>query len=77
MDIEKYIKKHASQDSEHDRAYAAALKIAYESNKNLSEKELLIRQPIVRALYAKHGNSHQNTAMCCVIYELLKEIKRA
>ena len=73
MDIEKYIEKHASKDSEHDRAYAAALKIAYEQNKNLSKEKLLISQNIARSLYARNGNSHQNTAMCCIIYELLKE----
>lgn len=76
MDIEKYIKENAPNDDQHDRAYAAALKDAYEKNKDLSKEELLFRQNFARELYRRDGNSHINTARCCIIYELLRDKKR-
>ena len=72
MDINKFIEKNAGGDSEHDKAYAKALKNAYDFNKNLSKEGLLFNQQMGRDLYARYG-THKNTAMCVITYELLKE----
>jgi hypothetical protein len=73
MDINKYIKQVASDDNEHDKAYATALKSAHQSNKDKSKKELIEYQKVARAFYARGGSTHTNTARCTIIYELLKQ----
>jgi hypothetical protein len=75
MNIDAFIKQNAGNDDEHDKAYATALKAVYEATKDLTKEELLFRQEYARSLYARDGNTHRNTALCVIIYELLKEKK--
>lgn len=73
MDIQKYIKQEAPNNDKHDKAYAKALKIAYDINHKSSKQELIEYQKLARAMYARNGATHQNTARCMIVYELLKE----
>lgn len=73
MDIEKLVRVEAKNDTEHDKCYAAALRGAYDVYKEMSKKELLEWQSLVKIRYGKQGPTHKNVASCVVIYELLKE----
>jgi len=73
MDIEKLIKRDAYKDNEHDKAYAKAIRSIYELIKNNSKDELLFYQKYARDAYARNSNTHENTARCMVVYELLKQ----
>lgn len=73
MNIDKLIKRIASGTNEHDMTYAKALRVVYELIKNNSKDELIFYQKFARDVYAKDGNTHNNTARCMIIYELLKQ----
>jgi hypothetical protein len=73
MDIRKLIKRDAYRDTEHDKAYAKAIRSIYELIKNNSKDELIFYQKYARDAYARNGSTHNNTARCVVIYEILKE----
>ena len=73
MNINKLIKHEAPGTDEHDMAYAKALKAIYELIKNNSKDELIFYQKFARDVYARDGSTHNNTAHCMIIYELLKQ----
>ena len=73
MDIDKLIQREAPNTDQHDIAYAKKLKAAYNTHKTFPIKKLLIHQKTAAAIFMERGATHQNTARCVIIYELLKE----
>ena len=72
MNIDKLIKREAPGTDQHDISYRQALLKVYVRIKNSSKEQLIEYQKLARYRYAKEGATHQNTARCIVIYELLK-----
>jgi hypothetical protein len=71
MTIDELISREAPSDSEHDKAYAEQLKRAYARYQSMSKDRLKIEQRIARIEYGKNMATHQDTANCVVIYNLL------
>ena len=70
MNIEEYIQKEAPGDDAHDRAYATALRKAYNDFKDLDIETLQRRQAHFRSL--PYNSEHVLTAQLVVLYELVK-----
>ena len=70
MDIEAFIKEEAPNDDEHDKAYAKALRSAYEVYKDLPLINLKYAQKFARQ---KYDGCHESVAQCMVLYELIKD----
>lgn len=70
MDIDKYIKKEAPNDSPHDNAYRKALLGAYDVYKDMDLVELEQWQKVARK---QHDSTHNKTAACMILFELIGE----
>ena len=81
MNIEEYIKKEAPhcEDpdlavSQHDRAYAMALREAYGLYQNMNLNQLLYEQRIVR-MTPEGMPTHRHVAKAMLLMDLIKEKK--
>jgi hypothetical protein len=73
MNIIRYVKDEAPDydiEGSHDFYYGKALFRAYDVYFNFSKERLLDCQKSARLM---HDSSHERTAACMVLYELLKE----
>ena len=73
MDIESIVKREAPQDNMHDKAYAEALRGAFNVYKGMDTAELRQWQVVARKQY---DSTHRATAACVVLYELIHEKNR-
>jgi len=81
MDIEALVKSECTYadgpagaaSTQHDLAYAAALREAFAKYGGLSKAELLGELTAARERYAFHGRTHRAMADCMVLRALLSE----
>ena len=76
MDIQKFIAsemKCTSEDQQEEYTQELLLRYDLYCNQSLAELEYSIE--IARAIYARSGATHANTARCVVIHELIQEKK--
>ena len=72
MDIDNLIAREASDDTDHDKNYARALRQSYDQYHHLTGNELLGALDQARARY-RGFPTHKMVADCMVLYELVKE----
>jgi len=72
MNIEEFVKKEAPSNDAHDWIYADWLRTYYDRFKDCSLEQLQHYQKLSREEY---DSSHSATAVCMMLYELIKEKK--
>lgn len=76
MDIEKFILQElGSADGIHSKRYKECIRSSFDMFKDLDIDNLQIQLNEARKRYGDSIPTHQNTADCMVLYELLQEAK--